>query len=507
MVLSPQNSQVTNDMSNRVFLRGILQEELPNLEEVSIKNNEELTCLWRAGHGLLQDIGSLHQLKIASCPQLVSLVEEEEKGQQQQGLPCRLQVLELSSCPRLVKLPQAFLSFSSLRDLKISDCDSMEALPDALMHKGKAPLEKLIISGCHTLSYIARAQLPPSLKKLRVYYCNSLRTLVDEDQILDINSCGGYTSVLEQLQIIHCPSLTSLWSKSELPATLENIYVDRCSKLAFLSLRGNLSKSLKHLYIVSCSNLESIAEGLDDNTSLETMEIFICQNLKVLPDNLHKARHLRLLRINECPNLVSFPEGGLAPFSKLTMLEIFNCEKLKALPNGLRNLTSLQYLLIQDCPSIGSFTANCFPTNLTSVRIDYEKIYKPLILERGPGLHRFTSLRQLTLFGGECCSVVSFPLEKDTGKALPASLKHLSIWNFPNLERISSIENLTSFESLQLCCCPKLQEFPDNGLPISLLRLEIYGCPLIEERFEKDKGQYWSLIADIPCVRIDCHYV
>ncbi|GAY67663.1 hypothetical protein CUMW_258400 [Citrus unshiu] len=58
-----------------------------------------------------------------------------------------------------------------------------------------------------------------------------------------------------------------------------------------------------------------------------------------------------------------------------------------------------------------------------------------------------------------------------------------------------------------LCCCPKLQEFPDNGLPISLLRLEIYGCPLIEERFEKDKGQYWSLIADIPCVRIDCHYI
>ncbi|GAY68842.1 hypothetical protein CUMW_267320, partial [Citrus unshiu] len=188
-------------------------------------------------------------------------------------------------------------------------------------------------------------------------------------------------------------------------------------------------------------------------------------------------------------------------------MEIFICQNLKALPNGLRNLTSLQYLLIQDCPSIGSFTANCFPTNLTSVRIDYEKIYKPLILERGPGLHRFTSLRQLTLFGGECCSVVSFPLEKDTGKALPASLKHLSIWNFPNLERISSIENLTSFESLQLCCCPKLQEFPDNGLPTSLLRLEIYGCPLIEERFEKDKGQYWSLIAEIPCVRIDCHYV
>ncbi|KAH9726112.1 hypothetical protein KPL70_008134 [Citrus sinensis] len=264
-----------------------------------------------------------------------------------------------------------------------------------------------------------------------------------DPEVLDCPVCyEPLTIPVYQLQIIPCPSLTSLWSKSELPATLENIYVDRCSKLAFLSLRGNLSKALKHLYIISCSNLESIAEGLDDNTSLETMEIFICQNLKVLPDNLHKARHLRLLRINECPNLVSFPEGGLAPFRKLTTLEIFNF---------------------------------C---------IDYEKIYKPLILERGPGLHRFTSVRLLTLFGGECCGVVSFPPEKDTGKALPASLKHLSIWNFPNLERISSIENLTSFESLQLCCCPKLQKFPDNGLPTSLLRLEIYGCPLIEERIQ-----------------------
>lgn len=500
--LSSLNSMVSSNVPNQVFLTGLLNQELPILEELAICNTK-VTYLWQTGSGLLQDISSLNKLEIGNCPQLLSLVAAEEADQQQQGLPCRLHYLELRSCPSLVKLPQTLLSLSSLRQLKISECHSMKSLPEALMHNDNAPLESLNVVDCNSLTYIARVQLPPSLKLLHIQSCHDLRTLIDEDQISGMKKDGdissgssSYTCLLERLHIEDCPSLTSLFSLKGLPATLEDIKVKNCSKLLFLSKRGALPKVLKDLYIYECSELESIAEGLDNDSSLETIYIWGCPILKVLPGNLHKACHLRQLTIYGCPNLVSFPEGGLSS-KKLTMLDINGCEKLKALPNNLHQF-SIEILLIQDCPSLGSFTADCFPTKVSALGIDYLTIHKPFF---ELGLRRFTSLRELRLYGGSR-DVVAFPPE-DTKMALPASLTFLWIDNFPNLLRLSSIENLTSLQFLRFRNCPKLEYFPENGLPNSLLRLQIIACPLIKERCKKEKGHYWPLIADLPCVEID----
>lgn len=493
---------VSSNVPNQVFLTGLLKLELPILEELAICNTK-VTYLWQTGSGLLQDISSLHKLEIGNCPQLLSLVSAEEADEQQQGLPCRLHYLEFRSCPSLVKLPQALLSLSSLRQLIISECHSLKSLPEAMMHNGNTPLESLNVVDCNSLTYIATVQLPPSLKLLHVQSCHDLRTLIDEDQISgmkkdgDISSASSsYTCLLERLHIEDCPSLTSLFALNELPATLEDIKVKNCSKLLVLSTRGALPKALKDLYIYKCSELESIAEGLDSNSSLETIYIWGCPILKVLPGNLHKACHLRQLTIYGCPNLVSFPEGGLSS-KKLTMLDISGCEKLKALPNSLHHF-SLEILLIQDCPSLGSFAADCFPTKVSALGIDYLTIHKSFF---ELGLRRFNSLRELRLYGGSG-DVVAFPPE-DTRMALPASLTFLWIDNFPNLLCLSSIENLTSLQSLRLRNCPKLEYFPENGLPTSLLRLQIIACPLIKERCKKEKGQYWPLISDLPCVEMD----
>ncbi|XP_024040219.1 putative disease resistance RPP13-like protein 1 [Citrus clementina] len=517
-LLGSQNSVVCRDTSNQVFLAGPLKSRIPKLEELKINNIQNETCIWKSHNELLQDICSLKRLTITSCPKLQSLVAEEEKDQQQQlcELSCRLEYLRLSYCEGLVKLPQSSFSLSSLRDIEIyncsslvsfpevglpsklkiiqiRECDALKSLPEAWICDTNSSLEILRISYCYSLTYIARVQLAPSLKMLDIQNCDNIRTLTVEEGIQCSSSSGRYTSsLLEDLNIRYCPSLTCIFSKNELPATLESLEV------------GNLPLSLKSLRVCGCSKLESIAERLDNNTSLEDIYIAYCENLKILPSGLHKLHRLREISIQICGNLVSFPEGGL-PCAKLTRLTILDCKRLEALPKGLHNLTSLQKLTIGKGGELPSLEEDGLPTNLQSLRIwGNMEIWKSMI-ERGRGFHRFSSLRHLTIEGCDD-DMVSFPLEdKRLGTALPlpASLTSLSIYKFSNLERLSSsIVDLQNLTELYLEDCPKLKYFPEKGLPSSLLQLWIWRCPLIAEKCRKDGAQYWDLSTHIPYVEI-----
>ncbi|KAJ4723714.1 NB-ARC domain-containing disease resistance protein [Melia azedarach] len=179
---------VDNDTSmNQDFLAG-----LQKLEELEIQNIDDVTYFRQSGIRLLQDISSLNRLVIARCPQLLFLGAEEEQNLQQLALPGRFQYLELTDCQGLEKLPQALLSLSSLvsfpefplpsqlRTITICGCHALESFPEAWMHGSNASLERWDISDCNSLTYIARVQLPPTLKMLCIKFCGNLRTLVEE---------------------------------------------------------------------------------------------------------------------------------------------------------------------------------------------------------------------------------------------------------------------------------------------------------------------------------------
>ncbi|KAJ4724578.1 Disease resistance protein [Melia azedarach] len=173
---------------------------------LAVNSNNHLTYLWRDGTVLLQDISSLQTLQIENCPKLLSLVAEEEKDdQQQQGLQCKLHSLEMSYCQSLVKLPHALLSLSSLKEVTLANCDSLEySLPEASMHNSTVSLERLSIQRCKSLRYVAKVRLPPSLKRMTIYVCENLRSLIDEDQVSvmeleeDIN--GGCSRIEGHIQ-------------------------------------------------------------------------------------------------------------------------------------------------------------------------------------------------------------------------------------------------------------------------------------------------------------------
>ncbi|KAL5745499.1 hypothetical protein ACOSP7_026645 [Xanthoceras sorbifolium] len=512
--LGSLNLALLSDISNDKFPVEQFIQGLSKLEELGMVGCKDLTSFWQTGHGLLQDIRYLRRLVIKNCTQLLSLVAEEEEELHEHEFPCRLRYLELRDCECLVKLPQALQKLSSLQELSISNClklvsfpevglpselrfididkcNTLKSLPQAWMCSSNRSLERLSITHCASLTCIAKFLLPPNLKRLEIKGCNNLQTLVDEEHE-ESNNSGS----LKYLVIQFCSSLKSLWSKSELPATLQHLELLFCPNLSSLSSRGNLPMALKCISINNCLKLESIAVRLHNNSSLESIRIYGCVNFKFLPQDLQKLSHLQDITISGCPNLVSFPERGL-PSKNLTQLHIDECEKLKALPNCMHNLTSLEKLRIERCPSIMSFPEDGFATNLTSLMIGDVMICKPLFRW---GLHKFTSLRRLHIEG--CPEVVSFPQE-EIRMMLPTSLTSLRIENFPNLERLSSISQiLTCLEEVHLYSCPKLKSFPENGLPISLLRLYICACPLLKERCRKEKGEYWPMIAHIPYVMI-----
>lgn len=139
-----------------------------------------------------------------------------------------------------------------------------------------------------------------------------------------------------------------------------------------------------------------------------------------------------------------FPQGGL-PITALTELSIYQCKILTATPKRMHNFTSLRFLQIAGCPSIGSNPDDGLPTNIRTLWIDYQKMWKPLFEWE---LHRFASIRELSLYGKRS-EVVSFGPE-DTGMPLPASLTSLRMSRFSVLESLSSIESLTSLSIFRL---------------------------------------------------------
>ncbi|KAI8545959.1 hypothetical protein RHMOL_Rhmol07G0078400 [Rhododendron molle] len=468
------------------FLQG-----LSGLQELFIRGCQELTSLWKNEVRRRHRLPTLRRLEIEECPQLISFCEEDENEENEEGLQQHEELHYLMM----------------LEHLEITSCEKLENLPREL-HNLKY-LQDLIIFNCPCLISFPKEDLPSTLKTLCITDCVTLRSI---PELTMLNS-------LEELVVSGCPSLTYLsCSKTGLPPTLKSLVLD------------------------NCENLESILaeEGMKINCpSLESVFITSCESLKSLPDLMQNnynggcLRNLSQLRIYDCENVESIPEGWFTA-TNLRELRIFWCKKLKGPPYRVyNNLTSLQKLSVDNCASatglVSCILNNAQFTNLTALGIvNVDMGNKP---RSEWGLHRLSSLTTLILgrYGG-----ASFPPEeKDTMMQwLPPSLTTMHIYEFPNLEKLccKDFQNLPSLGELEIWKCPKLTTITELGqlpllsklligdcpnvesfsaedqasrLPPSLLRLYIYGCPLLSERCEKKKGQYWPLISQIPQVEID----
>ncbi|KAL6327609.1 hypothetical protein AAG906_021900 [Vitis piasezkii] len=393
------------------------------------------------------DFNSLAALEIRDCKEVRWLRLEKLGG---------LKSLTVCRCDGLVSLEEPALP-CSLEYLEILGCENLEKLPNELQSLRSAT--ELVIRGCPKLMNILEKGWPPMLKELKVSDCKGIKALPGDWMMMRMDGDNTNSScVLERVEIASCPSLL-FFPKGELPT------------------------SLKQLIIEDCENVKSLPEGIMRNCNLEQLNIEGCSSLTSFPSG-ELPSTLKHLVISNCGNLELLPDH----MPNLTYLNIEGCKGLKH--HHLQNLTSLEYLTIRGCPSLESFPERGlgFAPNLRDVDItDCENLKTPL---SEWGLNRLLSLKYLTIAPGGYQMWFHFHMIMMTATF--------------NLESMASCLSDPHFlEYLCISDCPKLQQFlPKEGLPATLGRLQIRGCPIIEKRCLKGRGEDWPHIAHIPAIYI-----
>ncbi|GLU15070.1 hypothetical protein SLE2022_315970 [Rubroshorea leprosula] len=330
----------------------------------------------------------------------------------------------------------------------------------------------------------------PALKRLNMWAMEILEEWAEIEgttifpclEYLDVENCpkletwsmSGFSShhKLSKAVIDDCPNLVTLPSMERL-LSLESL-----SLAKFVSLPSGLGScsSLKYLRLELCF-MSSLTLSMKEMISLRTLEIIGCEGLVCVPE-LESCISLEELTISECYNLISISED-VGRSCSLTSLGITGCENLRSIPEGwLGRNTRLEELII------GPFWSE---------------------LEEYPGLtsiHQLhASLKSLTLYGW------------DKLKSLPHQLRHLTALKELTLSEFNGLEalpewlgDLSSLHRLEILQCSNLTHLPSIEAMrrlSNLQTLEIWCCPKLQERYAKESGPEWAKISHVPNCRIE----
>ncbi|XP_052875030.1 uncharacterized protein LOC108455676 [Gossypium arboreum] len=498
-------------------------EGFSSLQSLSINRCNELEVLPITGR-----CSSIEKLRISSCKNISKI------GDGLSTSTC-LKELYLYLCSNLSLIPD-LEGFSSLQNLSIDSCNELEVLPIT----GRcSSLEKLRISSCKNMTKIGDGLSTSTyLKELDLYLCSNLSLIPDLEgfsslQNLSIDSCNelevlpitGRCSSLEKLRISSCKNMTKIGdglststylkeldlylcsNLSWIPdlegfSSLQNLSIDSCKELASFPLKAPLS-SLKKLRIHDCPNLKPIPslDGLSSLTELEVNKVgegWSC----LLPNMLRSNTSLCSLTILNLPDLIRIPDDSLGRLNclgklaiggfseelqefpclssfqylsaSLRVLELTGWEKLKSLPPQLQFLSALEELTILEFQGIEAFPE---------------------------WLGNLSSLRHLYLSGFGKLKSLPHQLQ------LPTALEDLTMWGFHEIEALpDSFRNLSSLRCLRIWSCNKLMYLPSVDAMGSLSKLEtidIFMCPQLETRCERESGPEWSKISHIPHICIN----
>nr|XP_028954177.1 putative disease resistance protein At3g14460 [Malus domestica] len=292
---------------------------------------------------------------------------------------------------------------------------------------------------------------------------------------------------LQSLSIKGCKEFKSFPEESKFPS-LVGLKIKKCPEFVGFPHGGLQAPNLKMMEIYECNKFGSLPEEMHASLpSLQFLSIEGCKEFKSFPEE-SKFPSLYDLKIMACPEFVGFLYGGGLQAPNLKKMEIKGCNKFRSLPEEMQiSLPSIKSLFIFESPELESFPEGGLPSKLRSLEI---WSCKKLMANRMRwGLQTLTSLKHLAVNFSECEEeeiVESFPEEG----LLPTTLTSLRISHLPNLRTIDgkALGHLISLEMLDISFCPQLQSLPDEGLPASLSRLQIFQCDLLTQRCQRDTG-------------------
>ncbi|QCE03406.1 disease resistance protein RPM1 [Vigna unguiculata] len=390
-------------------------------------------------------------------------------------------------------------AFPVLKELDIENCPKLRGdLPDHI-----PALKILTIRNCELL--VSSVPGAPALQTLNISKSNKLAFHVFPILVerIEIEGRPMVESVMEAITNIQPTSLRHLsledcsssisFPGDRLPASLKTLYIMGLSELKFPVLEKH--ELLESLTIIdSCDSLKSLSLVIFPN--LTSLKINNCENMESLSiSGSESLKSLDLFEIAQCPNFVSFPREGMSA-PNLTRFIVYDCDKLKSLPDHMGTLfPKLEYLRITNCQQIECFPTGVMPSNLRTIEIgNCEKLLSDL---RWISMDMVTSLNVL----GPCDGINSFPMEG----VLPPSLTSLHLFGFSSLEMLEckGLLHLKSLQELGIFNCKNLQNISGERLPVSLTKLSIAKCPLLQKRCNRKDRQIWPKICHVRGINID----
>ncbi|KAL1809404.1 hypothetical protein ACET3Z_026394 [Daucus carota] len=286
-------------------------------------------------------------------------------------------------------------------------------------------------------------------------------------EVLDIKSC----SKLKRIPSSCFPSLkmleiTNLESRSMILETISR----KVTSLSYLRLRSIIDEGGHSSSSSSPSNMDSIiADFLRNNSeSLALLNLHDCQGLTCL--TLGVA--LEEIRLSDCPDLTTI--------------------------NVVEESCRVQHLVTERCLSLLDLV---FVQSMRStlVKLTLDPFSEELDEFPWPFASSYPNLISLELWGWEKLKSI-FPEgqpDDHLSSTFPA-LSHLAILNFEGVKTIpDSLAELPSLKTLFIRNCKNLEKLPTFKKSHNLQFLDIYGCPVIRERYRSGSGEDWFKIQHV----------
>ncbi|MED6148289.1 hypothetical protein PIB30_051737 [Stylosanthes scabra] len=283
----------TLKMEHCPVLKGDLPAHLPALEELTIRDCEELTCS-------LPRPPKLHQLEVG-----VSVVTQLAKPHEVAISNTQLAKSVLECLPQI---QSPYLQYLKIKKCRSAISISNDHLPDSLQY--------LEISNCSELT-ISEPLQHESLKRIRVHFCRTLTVLPLEAlpnlKTLSIERCYDLVSLpplrfaapnLKKLTIAVCPEL-DCFGEECLPPSLTTLRINKCWKVArCITSKGLQSEGLTHLSLEQWNEVKSFPTEGCLPASLQSLKLCYFPNLERLDcKGLHHLTSLKKLTIEFCPKL------------------------------------------------------------------------------------------------------------------------------------------------------------------------------------------------------------
>ncbi|KAG6402574.1 hypothetical protein SASPL_134771 [Salvia splendens] len=257
---------------------------------------------------------------------------------------------------------------------------------------------------------------------------------------------------LINLVLIGLPNLKGLSKEQgikEAFPNLERLWIERCSSLILPPL-----SSLQKLESLTCSSstLGLLSEHeIPRELRVEVEESLTCFPIEMLA-KFHKLRWLTIMGAKD----ICVTREGLQALKELTSLYLRNC-RIRCLPEGmLRHLTALVMLNIWDCREI----------------VELPEDIKQLHNLAGLELHFLPKMTRL-----------------------PQAFQYLTRLELRDLPELESLpDHLPYLITLEVTDCPKIVTIP--ALP-NLDELRVTGCPQLQRRCQRGRGEDWHKIAHV----------